>query len=28
MQRIPEADLMDDGAQAKAYAEADFSEPH
>ena len=28
MQRIPEVDLMDDPAQARAYAEADFSEPH
>lgn len=28
MQRIPEPDLMDDDAQARAYAEADFSEPH
>jgi ubiquinone/menaquinone biosynthesis C-methylase UbiE len=28
MQRIPEAELMDDPAQAHAYASADFSEPH
>ncbi|TXF10393.1 class I SAM-dependent methyltransferase [Pelomicrobium methylotrophicum] len=28
MQRIPEPELMDDPAQARAYAEADFSEPH
>ena len=28
MQRIPEPDLMDDDAQARAYAEADFAEPH
>jgi len=28
MERIPEPDLMDTRAQAKAYAEADFSEPH
>ena len=28
MQRIPEPDLMDDKAQARAYAEADFTEPH
>ncbi len=28
MQRIPEADLMDDEAQARAYAEADFAEAH
>ncbi|SMF93853.1 Ubiquinone/menaquinone biosynthesis C-methylase UbiE [Methylomagnum ishizawai] len=28
MQRIPEPELMDDTAQARAYAEADFSEPH
>lgn len=28
MQRIPEAELMEDPAQALAYAEADFSEPH
>lgn len=28
MQRIPEPELMDDPAQALAYAEADFSEPH
>ncbi len=28
MQRIPEPDLMDDDAQARAYAEADFDEPH
>lgn len=28
MQRIPEPELMDDEAQARAYAEADFSEPH
>lgn len=26
--RIPEPELMDDPAQARAYAEADFSEPH
>lgn len=26
--RTPEPDLMDDAAQALAYAEADFSEPH
>jgi len=26
--RIPEPELMDDEAQARAYAEADFSEPH
>lgn len=26
--RIPEPDLMDDPEQARAYAEADFSEPH
>lgn len=28
MQRIPEPELMDDGAQARAYAGADFGEPH
>jgi len=28
MRRIPEAELMDDPLQARAYAEADFSEPH
>ncbi|HHJ16988.1 MAG TPA: class I SAM-dependent methyltransferase [Gammaproteobacteria bacterium] len=28
MQRTPEAELMDDPAQAQAYAQADFSEPH
>ncbi len=28
MQRIPEPELMDDPAQAQAYAEADFAEPH
>lgn len=28
MQRIPEPELMDDDAQARAYAEADFSAPH
>ncbi len=28
MQRTPEPDLMDDDTQARAYAEADFSEPH
>lgn len=28
MHRIPEPELMDDAAQARAYAEADFSEPH
>lgn len=28
MKRIPEPELMDDFEQAKAYAEADFSEPH
>src|SRR5574340_425911 len=28
MDRIPEPDLMDDLAQAEAYAGADFSEPH
>jgi ubiquinone/menaquinone biosynthesis C-methylase UbiE len=28
MRRIPEPELMDDDAQARAYAEADFSEPH
>ena len=28
MERIPEAELMDDDAQAQAYAEADFSQPH
>lgn len=28
MQRIPEPELMDEPEQARAYAEADFSEPH
>jgi len=28
MQRIPEPELMDDEAQVRAYAEADFAEPH
>ena len=28
MQRIPEPELMDDEAQARAYAEADFEEPN
>ncbi len=28
MERIPEHDLMNDSAQAEAYAESDFSEPH
>ena len=28
MQRVPEPELMDDPAQALAYARADFSEPH
>ncbi len=28
MQRQPEPDLMDDGEQARAYAEADFDQPH
>ena len=28
MQRTPEPELMDDDEQARAYAEADFSEPH
>lgn len=28
MQRIPEPELMNDAAQALAYAQADFSEPH
>jgi SAM-dependent methyltransferase len=28
MQRTPEPELMDDEAQARAYAEADFHEPH
>src|SRR5690606_5113430 len=28
MQRIPEPELMLDPNQARAYAEADFSEPH
>ena len=28
MERIPEPELMDDPAQARAYANADFSEPH
>ena len=28
MQRIPEPELMDDEAQARAYAEADFEAPH
>jgi len=28
MQRVPEPELMDEEEQARAYAEADFSEPH
>ena len=28
MKRIPEPELMDDASQARAYAEADFSEPN
>lgn len=28
MERVPEPELMDDPAQALAYAQADFSEPH
>lgn len=28
MQRVPEPELMDEPAQARAYAEADFSEPN
>jgi ubiquinone/menaquinone biosynthesis C-methylase UbiE len=28
MERIPEHELMDDAKQARAYADADFSEPH
>lgn len=28
MQRTPEPELMDDAEQARAYAEADFEEPH
>jgi trans-aconitate methyltransferase len=28
MKRIPEPELMDDAEQARAYAQADFSEPH
>jgi ubiquinone/menaquinone biosynthesis C-methylase UbiE len=28
MERIPEPDLMNDALQAKAYSDADFSEPH
>lgn len=28
MQRIPEPELMDDEAQVRAYADADFAEPH
>ena len=28
MDRIPEAEIMDDPEQARAYARADFSEPH
>jgi len=28
MQRIPEPDLMNDEAQVRAYAEADFEAPH
>lgn len=28
MRRIPEAELMDDPAQARAYAQADFAEPN
>ncbi len=28
MERVPEPELMNDPAQARAYAQADFSEPH
>lgn len=28
MERVPEPELMEDEAQAQAYAEADFAEPH
>ena len=28
MERVPEPELMDDAAQARAYADADFSAPH
>jgi SAM-dependent methyltransferase len=28
MRRVPEPELMDDDAQVRAYAEADFEEPH
>ncbi len=28
MKRVPEPDLMNEATQARAYAEADFSEPH
>lgn len=28
MERLPEPELMDDPVQARAYAQADFSEPH
>ena len=28
MRRVPEPELMDDAEQARAYAEADFDEPH
>lgn len=28
MERVPEPELMNDEAQARAYAEADFAEPH
>ena len=28
MKRIPEPELMDETAQAEAYAHADFDEPH
>ncbi len=28
MERVPEPELMDEAEQARAYAEADFSEPH
>lgn len=28
MQRVPEPELMDDAEQARAYAEADFEQPH
>lgn len=28
MERVPEPELMDEPAQAQAYAQADFSEPH